>query len=339
MQKINFIIKKMNLLLCNRCKKNSDDNILSLNSSETLKINNKQKSNNDNINIINQINQTDTSDKFLPFEDLNINDLEDDDDDLKIIEYPYKQIEKKVKLNTNKLMLKEFTNNRSKFSKNDSENDNENYLVERDIINRLNYICKNNNSNKAKNLKSKISNKIIDKKDTLTDPSNLALSSLINDINKINKKKHNILINKTETKEKEKEEINSTENKSYYNNFNKGNNKSTNKTEKSKYSRKVKRMEYSKNLINKKKLLKNKDISNNSLYKNSLRISNLIINSKKKAKNIPKSYSFNSFKIGNIYVSRKVRDENYNKYDFNLNLQNNKKMKTTIFSPNNKKKD
>lgn len=333
----------MNFLLCNRCKKNSEENISNINSSEILIIDKNPKNANNNFTSMNKV---DTSEKFQPLDDLNINNLEDDDDDdLKIIEYPYKQVEKKEKSYRNKIKPKEFKVNDSKFNENDNNNDI--YLIEKDIINRLNYIDATNNLNKPKKYKcpiqlkakNNISNdKAIYKKDTITDPSNLALSSLINDINNTHCKMFKI---KTQKKEKkEKEEINTTENMNYLNKLSRSSNKSSNnQTKSTKYTRKMQKKEYSKHIINKKKyLLKNKNISNNILYKNNLSISNLIINTHKNTKAFPKSYSFNCFENGQCKYTNKIKTEANNKVELNINSQKNKKGKTFIFSPKKKTK-
>ena len=141
----------MNFFLCNRCNKNSDENIFNFNHEEIiLKDSNHYYTNIDN--NFNMICQTNTSEKFP---DININNLEDDDDDdLKIIEYPYKLREEKDSINENKLKPKEFKKNKSKFNDNNNvSKNNDNYLIEKDIINKLNYIDKNKDSSKLKNFK------------------------------------------------------------------------------------------------------------------------------------------------------------------------------------------
>ena len=323
----------MTFLLCNRCNKKSDDNIVNLNSSEII-IDNK-KPNYTNTDTFNMINQAATNEKFLPLDDLNINinnlEEEDDDDDLKIIEYPYKLIEKKIKSVSNKLKPKEFKKNKSKFNEDDN-------LVEKDIINKLNYIDKTTQQNNKQNKNCLISShinynsnndKTVERKDTIKDPSNLALSSLIFEINKnqINKNKSKVY----------NEEINNDEKNNISNNMDKINNKNSNnhQTKNMKYSKKVQRKQYSNNIIKKKKnLLKIQNISNNISNRNKLVKSNLVINTKK---NFPKSFSFNCFEI-NKENSKRIKTEysNNNKHCLNLNSQNKKKVRTAIFSPQNK---
>ena len=327
----------MNFFLCNRCNKNSDENIFNFNHEEiNLKETNHYYTNIDN--NYNMICPTNTSEKFP---DININNLEDDDDDdLKIIEYPYKLREENDSNNENKLKPKEFKKNKSKFCDNNNNisKNNNNYLIEKDIINKLNYIDKNKDSSKFKNFKyliipknnnnnNNVNDRVIEKKDTLTDLSNLALSSLMFEINKTNKNKSKL--NKIE----EKQEINSTQNETNYNNNkNKNDNKtSNNKNKKYKFTRKVQRKDYPNNIIKKRNILKINNIYNNNMYNNNLKFLNLYTNSKKK---IPKSKSFN-FSQTDKNNSIKIRTEinNIDKYKFNINLPiNNNKVKT-VFTP------
>ena len=321
----------MTFLLCNRCNKKSDDNIANVNSSEIILDNKKPKyTNTDNFNVI---NQAATNEKFVPDDiNININNLEEDDDedDLKIIEYPYKFIEKKIKSISNKLKPKEFKKNKSKFNEDDD-------LMEKKIIDQLNYIDKTSEEINKQNTKGKIyskpcyninNDKTVERKDTIKDPSNLALSSLIFELNKNQ-------INKKRTK-MDNEEINNTEKNSSSNNLNKVNNKISNnqKPKKMKYSKKVERKQYSNTIIKKKKyLLKLKNVSNNNINRNNLGIPNLIINTKK---NFPKSYSFNCFEIGKENSKRIKTEYSNNKLGLNLNSHNNKKGRTAVFSPQNK---
>ena len=336
----------MNFFLCNKCKKRSDDNILNL-YNNTEKLPNKRTHNISNVTNVdnNMINQADTSEKLQPMDylknnidiNMNIKDLEDDDDDddLQIIEYPYNQIEKNKKSNINdKLKKKEFKNNQSKFT--------DHYLIEKDVINKLNYMNKTSNSKNAKNIKYAVNqndnkNKIIERKDTLIEPSNLALSSLIQDINKSTFKRKRI---NTQRKE-EKGESTSIQNlKNVI--INKKNYKDKNKIKATnnymrinRNTKKIKQSEYSNNIINKKRILKNKIISNKNLYINSLSISNLIINSKNN--NFTKSYSFNNFQSSKNNLT-KIRNNSINNNNLTYNLifkNSNKIIKKGIFSPKN----
>ena len=168
---------------CNRCNKKSEDNILNFNSTEILLKNTKHNLINNNI-----LKEIETIEQFQNLnigENIttslnNLNNLEEEqekDDELEIIEYPYSKKEKKF--STSKFP-KTFKNNESKFN-----NPNQ---IEKDILNQLNYFDNNINSNKIsknkKNMKKiKIKDEEIERKDTMTDPANLALSSLIRDIN------------------------------------------------------------------------------------------------------------------------------------------------------------
>ena len=339
----------MNFFLCNKCKKRSEDNIINLN-----EISHKNKKTNYlsiNGDIINQI---DTSEKFRPSDyikkdddniNMNIKDLEedDDDDDLKIIEYPYKKIEQKNKLNIcSKLKPKEFKNNESKF--------NEYYSMENNIINKLNYVNKTKNSNINNQANSNnIKNKIIEKKDTIIDPSNLALSSLIFDINRANTNKKNSLNKKNQNKNinsmKNLNYITSkntkmkNENKTSYQikenkiiNFIKNSNKQNKNNKKPK---KIKCKEYSHSIIRKKKILNNSLASNKNLYINSLNISNLIIKSKK---NFEKSLSLNYLENGKPNLNKFKKEKNNTAAEFNIRPKNNKNVKTFSFTPKNNSK-
>ena len=339
----------MNFFLCNKCKKRSEDNIINL---FEISHNNK-KTNYLNIddNIINQI---DTSEKFRPSDyikkdddniNMNIKDLEedDDDDDLKIIEYPYKKVEQKNKLNIcSKLKPKEFKNNESKF--------NEYYSMENNIINKLNYVNKTKNSNINNQANSNnIKNKIIEKKDTIIDPSNLALSSLIFDINRANTNKRNSLNKKNQNKN-----INSMKNLNYItskNNKLKNENKtsyqikenkiinfiknSNKQSKNNKKPKKIKCKEYSHSIIRKKKILNNSLASNKNLYINSLNISNLIIKSKK---NFEKSLSLNYLENGKPNSNKFKKEKNNTAAEFNIRPKNNKNVKTFSFTPKNNSK-
>lgn len=189
----------MNFLLCNRCNKKSEDNILNYNSTEILLKNNQNIFNSSIIKKIESIDQfpnLNIGDNMVTsINNLNNVEEEKDDDELEIIEYPYSKKEKKI--TTSKIIPKQFKNNRSKFN---------NKLIEQDIIKQLNHFgeisisnSKTENSNKKRNNKNQIGKKVrindneLERKDTMTDPANIALSSLIQDINKKNiyKEKNN----------------------------------------------------------------------------------------------------------------------------------------------------
>ena len=346
----------MNFLLCNRCKKRSEDNIFNLNSNNYNELSQKRKHiNSKETNIDNNIiNQADTSEKFQPMDylknsdeiNMNIKDLEEDsDDDLKIIEYPYKQLNIKKKSNLeNKLRQKEFKNNKSKF--------NDNFFDEQNILNKLSDIA--SITNIKYQIKPKDNKKnIIEKKDTFIDPSNLALTNLFFDINKIsldrNKSGYHQKNNNNKNNKQKEEENNSGQNIKYFiNNKNEqsknkniinvvkkeNHKKKSNKNICSNYikseNNRVKISEYSNIIKKKKNILKNRIISNKNLYINNLSISNLIINSKKN--NFTKSYSFNSFENANNNNINKYRNETANNI-----LKNNKKGNTVLFSPHIKK--
>ena len=342
----------MNFLLCNRCKKRSDDNIFNLNNINNNNYNELSKKRKNNLsnatNIDNNIiNQADTSEKFQPMDylknsdeiNMNIKDLEEDSDDgLKIIEYPYKQTNVKNEINEDKIKPKEFINNESKF--------NENFFDEKNIIKNITNIKYQIKTNNNKNN--------IEKKDTIFDPSNLALSNLIFDINKKSFDRNGSGCQKNNKKFlKEKQEINSIQNIKYFITNKNDNCKNKNKInikKKENIIRKnnknlyinhiksennfgrVKENEYSNNIKKKKNILKNKIISNKNLYINNLSISNLIINSKKN--NFTKSYSFNYFENGNNNNMNKYRNETTNNnLRYKLILNNNKKGNTVLLSP------
>lgn len=338
----------MNFFLCNKCKKRSDDNILNL-YNNTEKFPNDRKHNISNLTNVdnNMINKADTSERLQPMDylknneeiNMSIKDLEeDDDDDLQIIEYPYEKNEKNNKSNIqDKLKKKEFKNKKSKF--------NQNYLIEKDVINKLNYINNLPNQNNVKSpnyiIKTKENrNKIIEKKDTIIEPSNLALSSLIQDINKNSFHRNKINAEKKEIKETQ----NSFKNIKYlmtnknYNKVKNQINNTTKLTKNNKNPKKAKKSDYSNNIIKKKNILKNKIISNKNLYINNLSISNLIINSKKN--NFNKSYSFNNFENqkNNLNKFRNESNNTDNSLTYSLVFKNDKKMKMGIFSPQKIKK-
>ena len=344
----------MNFLLCNRCNKKSEDNILNFNSTEILLKNNNNLINNNIIKKIDSIDQ---------FQNLNIgenivtsisnlkNVEEEKEDELEIIEYPYAKKEKI--LSTSKIKPKQFKNNKSKF--------NAQSLIEQDILKQLNHFGdiarqkKNQILNKKNEIKKKqisgktpiirINDKDLERKDTMTDPANIALSSLIQDINKKKKNKEKINIEKTNKKKEYEEEIKTINNeldndffelknindiKISQNEKNKHNNIIQKDIEKSKIQNRKNRKSCNDNrnnkkymnLINKiaeKKILQNKKISeyNSNIIrkKNLLKNKGILINNNNlviksinysNKKNFPKSYSFNYFKS-----ERKINETNF----------------------------
>ena len=189
----------MNFLFCNRCNKKSEDNILNFNSTEIL-----LKSNKPNL-MSNSVKKIESIDEFQNYgENIitslnNINNIEKEEE-LEIIEYPYtkKEIPSKIK-------QKQFKNNKSVFDVPD--------LIEQNILNQLNHFGnpKKKITNKKNDIKFMSKKKVtnirtnsnnFEHKDTITDPANLALSSLIKDINrKIIPKNEPINIEKIEKEE------------------------------------------------------------------------------------------------------------------------------------------
>ena len=385
----------MNFFLCNRCNKRSEDNLLNINSTEILLNSNPHNIiNTNNINKIDSIEQTEQFPNINIGENIqtsinNVNNLEkDQEDELEIIEYPYSKKEKKI---PNKIKPKQFTNNKSKF--------NSPSLIEQNIINRLNKSGKKNSSNtnsnrgliyKINNMKQKklsgrkikdieINDDDIERKDTMTDPANMALTSLIQDINKnkmnkgkklqkiINNKKDNeddIITIKDETENnyciiKNDESIVDFRNDNTNNNKNKDikkldnniSNKANNiikrdvgNKNKIRINRKNKKSinshneikkndnfmnkkteikffqnknisEYNNNIIQKKKLLKNKD---DFMNENNSKMNSLSYSTKKQ---FPKSFSFNSFKNERKFnVTNFKKGKNNNEFEYSLTL-------------------
>ena len=215
----------MNFFLCNRCNKKSEDNILNFNSTEMLLKNNRKNIINNNViekmDSIDQFPNINIGENIHTSINNNINNLEEEkEDELEIIEYPYTKNEKKIP--NSKINPKNFQNNRSKF---DSHN-----LIEKDIINQLNFNANlptkksiNNKKNHSKNQlvkkipKININDDDIERKDTMTDPANIALSSLILDINKKKKSNNNANIeNDGQTKDEEEETIKDETENNYF---------------------------------------------------------------------------------------------------------------------------
>ena len=221
----------MNFFLCNRCNKKSEDNILNFNSTEILLKNNRQNLINNNViekmDSIDQFPNINIGDNMHTSINNNINNLEEEkEDELEIIEYPYS---KEKKIPNSKINPKNFKNNKSKF---DSHN-----LIEKDILNQLNFngnlnipTKKNNVNNKKNHSKNYSKNQLvrkipkinindddIERKDTMTDPANIALSSLIQDINKKKNPNNNSNIEKNgQTKEEEEETIKDETENNYF---------------------------------------------------------------------------------------------------------------------------
>ena len=343
----------MNFFFCNRCNKKYEDNILYLNSTEIM---NKNKDINYNYSDSNIINQADTTEKYLQINnqnlyDINIKDLEeqeDSEDSFKIIDYPYT---KQNKVKPTKIKPKNFNINKNKY------NDNE--LSERYVLDKIYYLENNknskkliNNNNKITNIKYKLksnknNNKLnanhnsIEKKDTITDPSNLALFSLIYDINKVkinptkNKNKNNInkyikdiqedintiendnffMINKIKENKKLKPQSSfQNRNRTQKNDNIKFQNKN-NLTNKSNINNSLKKKcnEYGNYIAKKKNILKNKVISNNNNFE--------VGNSKNK---FSKSNSTNLFVKKKNKLNNKIENE-INKNIFNTQCGNKNK--------------
>ena len=259
----------MNFFLCNRCNKKSEDNILNFNSTEMLLKNNRQNLINNNViekmDSIDQFPNINIGENIHTSINNNINNLEEEkEDELEIIEYPYSKKEKKI---PNKIIPKNFKNNKSKF---DSHN-----LIEKDILNQLNFKencpIKNNNINNKKNYsKNQLVRKIpkinindddIERKDTMTDPANIALSSLIQDINK---KKNLNINNNSQTKEEEEETIKDETENNYF--IIKDDDNNTNNKEK-KIPETKKNSKYIKTELDKKKI-NNQNRKNTKSYNN-----------------------------------------------------------------------
>ena len=350
----------MNFFLCNRCNKKSEDNILNFNSAEILL---KNKQNLINNNIIKKIESIDYSPNLNIEENNNIhtsinniNNLEEEEvDELEIIEYPYK---KEKKIPTARIKPKQFNNNNSKFN---SPN-----LIEENILKQLNTfgsapkdkkININIKDNNKKQTGKKIANNNItnenelERKDTMTDPANIAISSLVQNINKKpeqNKEKN------IKNKVYEKGKIINNEN---INNFlsvrNIPNNNHNNKNKPIKIEKKInssnkdikknsinknykyKKVNSQRNLNNNKnkmferKISQNKKISeyNNSIIKkkNLLKNNGIFSNNYNKnklgnslslstKKKFPKSFSFNY-----LDSKRKINELNFSQKDLNIN--------------------
>ena len=305
----------MNFFLCNRCTKKSDDNILNHTSSEILLRSNKNLINNSiiekndpfyqppNMNMDENTNETN-----------HINDLECyNEEELQILEYPY-QIEKSNS-SISKIRPKHFLNYKNKF--------NSNNLLEQDILNHLNHFVNSKNS-KSKNKRFFRNNASVngkknidlERKDTMTDPASVALSSLINGINKTNEnnEKKNINntdkrivkkfnnINNNDIKNKKVDKNNkyltksNTENKIVKTYQRKSKNDSQNNKNvlnvlnKNKNSHNKKTSDYINGIIQKKNLLKNKNILSNDYCNN--KNHSLSLSEKNQCL---KSYSLNCF--------------------------------------------
>jgi hypothetical protein len=305
----------MNFLFCNRCNKKSEDNILNFNSTEIL-----LKSNKPNL-MSNSVKKIESIDEFQNYGEKiftslnNLNNIEKEKEELEIIEYPYtkKEIPSKIK-------PKQFKNNKSVFDAPD--------LIEQNILNQLNHFGNpkkklTNKKNEIKLLsKKKVTNirtnsNNFEHKDTMTDPANLALSSLIKDINrKISPKNEPINIEKIEKEEdiitindEIEEKIVSLKNKNSNNN-----NKSEKKIMPKKEINNNKKIIKKENTKNQKKnmIKKNKksfnNVNNNKIYENL--ISKI---SQKKIKNRKVSeYNNNIMKKKNILKNKSIFTNNTN---------------------------
>lgn len=175
----------MNFLFCNRCNKKSEDNILNFNSTEILLNNSKPNIMGSSSKKIESIDEFQNYGENIITSLNNLHNAEEDKEELEIIEYPYTKKEK------NSIKPKQFKNNKSRFDAPD--------LIEQDILHQLNHfvVPKKNITNKKNDIKIQNKKKVtnirtnirtnsnnLEHKDTMTDPANLALSSLIKDINR-----------------------------------------------------------------------------------------------------------------------------------------------------------
>lgn len=374
----------MNFFLCNRCNKKSEDNILNFNSAEILLKNNQNLINN---NIIKKIESKDHCPNIYIEENNihtsinNLNNLEEEEtDELEIIEYPYSKKEKIIP--NSKIKPKQFNSKTSKFN---SPN-----LIERDILKQLNNFgitqkYKKTNLNIKDNGKKKVKKKTInnnsitdneiERKDTMTDPANIALSSLMKNMNK---KTEEIKEKNINNKSKEIDKIINDENENNFlvvrngqlkNHLNKNKqlvkteekiiskNKSfkTNVKNKSIKNDKVNSRRNvninNKNYVNRKisKKRKMSEYSNSIIKKkNLLKNNGIFSNNKNLAKSLslstkktfPKSYSFNNFinkrRINEPNLSKKDSNNNNNDLGYSLTLsRKNYNLFNHIFNDNN----
>ena len=311
----------MNFFLCNRCNKKSEDNILNFNSTEILLNNNKQ--NIINNNIIKKIDSIDDFPNLNIGENIqtSLNDLnnfeEEKDDELEIIEYPYSKNERKIP--TSKIRPKQFQNNHSKFN---SPN-----LIERDIINQLNHFDNPQKQNNNMDMKNRLSRKIannqiktdeLERKDTMTDPASMALSSLIKDINKKqninNKHNNNEKLNKSKEDEDEIITINDETENNYFIVKNEDEKKSSNLENNNRINNSnIKNTEKKINKIHKKN---NKSILNNNKNKKSDYFINKTTKGKISQNKHFSDYNSNIIKKKNLLKNKIVFFKNNNNNNF-----------------------
>ena len=291
----------MNFLLCNKCNKKSEDNILNFNTTEILVSNNKSGFINSNI-----MNQIETIEQFqnlnigdnITTSVNNLNNLDDkSEEELEIIEYPFSKKEKSF--TSSKL-------SQSKIVKNHN-------LLERDILNQLYHFEINKESEIGKTgdknfFRNHISKKLtninlsedeIERKDTMTDPANLALYSLIQDLNKKNINKDTK--NNNNNNKIYKEEVSSI-NDNYF--FPKNN-----------------------NLKKQSKILKNNHKNNNNISNHNNNINNNI----KSHRNNINNHNNSHFKLKEKNIKNKLNKDNFNnnkKSDIIINKNN--KTKSSI---------
>ena len=356
----------MNFFICSRCNKKSEDNILNFNYNEILLKNNSQNLINNNI-----INKIDSIDQYpnINIEDNiqtsinNFNNLEEQDDELQIIEYPYSKKEKSIQ--SLKIRHKYFQNNQSKFG---SPN-----LIEKDILNQLNHLGnapkpprKNQRQigRKAPNIKVEDE---LERKDTMTDPANIALSSLFQDINQKRSKnkekyiKRNILYqeyeededdiitinNETENNYFDYDNINNNSNNNIKNNSNNNiNNKSNNNINNSNKNNKQlslrekipNRRKNNDNFLKKNILNKRIKSQKGNHNKNNVKKYNNIKRVKEKISQNKKISNYNSsiMKKKNFLKNQGIFSKNYNSKNIGINSYNftNKKLFPKSYSFN-----
>ena len=332
---------------CNRCNKKSEDNILNFNSTEILLKNTKKNLINNNIlkdiETIEQFQNLNIGENITSSLN-NLNNLEEEqekDEELEIIEYPYSKKEKKF--STSKFP-KHFTNNESKF----------NNQIENDILNKLNYLDNNMNYNKiAKNKKNtkkiKINDEEIERKDTMTDPANLALSSLIRDINnkKFNNKEKNYI--KEVNNRDEDEDDETIDNEIDNNFFVKNNNYKKEMNNSNKIESNKNNIVKTNKIVEKKKLKSQNKISKenlNHINSNSKKNENILskVNHRKisaKQKRVSE-YNSNIMKKKNLLKNKRIITSNNNNLGIKASSFSNRKQFPKSYSFNcfnNEKKD
>ena len=334
----------MNFLLCNRCNKKSEDNILNFNSTEILLKNNHNFINN---SIIKKIDSIDQFPNLNIGENIvtsinNLNNVEEEkEEELEIIEYPYTKKEKKIP--NSKIKPKQFQNNKSKFN---AQN-----LIEQDILKQLNHFgdiaipcSKKKNLNKKKEIQNqpcrknpiiRINDNEIERKDTMTDPANIALSSLIQDINKkkIGKDKNNSIqkINKKKEDEDDIITINNELENDFFeikNSNNNNNNKEIKISDKLKYNHNknnIIKNNIEKNKIQKQNRKNRKSYNNNKPNRKYENLINKITERKISQNKKISEYNSNIMKKKNILKNKGILSTNNTKNLINSISFSNKK--------------